>query len=46
MYAIEGAALDVFLLVAIVATAVIEDPGSPLRPARPLPGESRELTNA
>lgn len=31
MYAIEGAALGVFLLVAIVATAVIEDPGSPLR---------------
>jgi aquaporin Z len=30
-YAIEGAALGVFLLVAIVATAVIENPGSPLR---------------
>jgi aquaporin Z len=32
MYAIEGAALGVFLLVAIVVTWAIEDLGSPLRP--------------
>jgi len=31
MYAIEGAALGVFLLVAIVVTAVIENQGSPVR---------------
>jgi hypothetical protein len=31
MYAIEGAALGVFLIVAIVVTAIIEDAGSPVR---------------